>query len=77
MLNPGDEATIKLVIEEPDEKGLLLGQGIKPGTEVSVIEQDHEFVVFEVKGSRYALDSGAASRVLVTKTSNPFPFVSK
>jgi len=76
-LNPGDEAIIKLVIEEPHEKGLLLGQGIKPGTEVCIIEQDLEFVVFEVNGSRFALDAAAASRVLVATTSNPFSFVSK
>lgn len=65
MAQPGERNLIKKVGGKPETRQFLENLGFVAGGTVSVISRIGGNVIVEVKGTRVAVDSGMASKIMV------------
>lgn len=65
MADAGEIHTIKAVGGEGKKRQFLEGLGFVPGTEVIVLSKSAGNLIVSIKGSRIALDSRAALKILI------------
>ena len=65
MANPGERNAIKKVGGSPETRQFLENLGFVPGGLVSVISKIGGNVIVEVKGTRVAVNSDMAAKIMV------------
>ena len=65
MVQPGESNLIKKVGGRPETRQFLENLGFVTGGEVSVISKTGGNVIVEVKGSRVAVNSDMAAKIMV------------
>ena len=64
MARVGDKGTVVSISGREETKRFLAGLGFTPGTEVKAVSEASGNVILDVKGSKIAIDSKMASKIL-------------
>ncbi len=65
LMKEGDHVQVEYISGSGYIASTLSQLGISVGEELMIVQKAHESVIIRVRGSRYALGTGAASMVLV------------
>ena len=67
FLKSGDTGTVQKISGKTDIRKYLEGLGFVPGTLIRIVSYDNSGHILEVKGSRIAIDSGMAMKIMVSQ----------
>ncbi len=67
FLRNGEVGTVQKISGKTEVRKFLEGLGFVPGTPVRIVCYDRTGHILEIKGSRIAIDSGMATKILVSQ----------